>query len=151
MLGVELKGVRDRLWNSERFIVFQTVILQQALHVTAYQAIRQSIGKRLDAWAEGKHSMLVEDTLQACGEYLTVTRREETAEHRAHTYHSLVLRGKLRTAVRWITKREMGVVQHPGDQCMHTGDRVMEVLCAKHLKARTPTASSLDLYPYRPP
>ena len=27
-LGVELKGVRDRLWNSERFIVFQTVILQ---------------------------------------------------------------------------------------------------------------------------
>ena len=27
-LGVELKGVRDRLWNSERFIVFQKVIMQ---------------------------------------------------------------------------------------------------------------------------
>ena len=27
-LGDELRGVRDRLWNSERFIVFQTVILQ---------------------------------------------------------------------------------------------------------------------------
>ena len=29
-LGVDLKGVRDRLWNSELFIVFHTVILQQA-------------------------------------------------------------------------------------------------------------------------
>ena len=48
-LGVELKGVRDRLWNSERFIIFQTVILQQAQHVTASQAIRRRIEKRLDA------------------------------------------------------------------------------------------------------
>ena len=35
MLGEELKGVRDRRWNLERFILFQTVILQQAFHVTA--------------------------------------------------------------------------------------------------------------------
>ena len=44
--------------------------------------------------------MLVEDTLRTCVEYLTVARREETAEHQAQTYHSLVIRGKLRTAVR---------------------------------------------------
>ena len=67
-LGVDLKRVRDRLWNSEQFIVFQTVILQRDRNVTASQAIRRRIRKRLDAWAEGKHSMLVEDTLQACGE-----------------------------------------------------------------------------------
>ena len=47
--------------------------------------------------------MLVEDTLQACGKYLTVSRREEMAEHQAQTYHSLVLRGNLWTAVQWIT------------------------------------------------
>ena len=40
-LGAEIKGVRDRLWNSERFIFFQTVILQQAPHVTESQAIRR--------------------------------------------------------------------------------------------------------------
>ena len=99
-LGVDLKGVRDRLWNSERFIVFQTVILQRSQYVTASQAIRRRIGKRMDAWSEGKHSMLVEDTLRVCEEYITVARREEMAEHRAQTYHSLVLRGKLWTAVR---------------------------------------------------
>ena len=62
-----MKGERDRRWNSERFIVFQTVILQRARHITASQAIRQRIEKRLDACGEGKHAMLVEDTLRACG------------------------------------------------------------------------------------
>ena len=51
MLGAELRGVRDRLWNLERFIFFQTVILPRAQHVTASQAIRRRIEKRLDAWA----------------------------------------------------------------------------------------------------
>ena len=113
--GGELKGVRDRRWNLEWFIVFQTVILQRACHVTASQAIRRRIEKRLDAWGEGKHAMLAEDTLQACGEYLTVARREETAEHWAQTYHSLVLRGKLWTAARWITERDTGGVLQPGE------------------------------------
>ena len=95
--------------------------------------------------------MLVEDTLQACREYLTVARREETAEHRTQTYHSLVLRGKLRTAVWWINERETIGVLQPGDRCTKTGDRVMEVLRAKHPEARTLTAAILDSYPDRPP
>ena len=72
-------------------------------------------------------------------------------EHWEQTYHSLVIRGKLRTEVRWITERETGRVLQPGDRCKKTGERVMEVLRAKHPEARTPTAVSLDLYPDRPP
>ena len=73
-LGDELRGLRDKLWNLERFIVFQTVILQRARHVTASQATRWRIKKRLDAWGEGKYAMLVEDTLHTCAEYLTVAQ-----------------------------------------------------------------------------
>ena len=86
------------------------MILQRARHVTASQDIRRRIEKLMDTWGEGKHTMLVEDTLRAYKEYLTVARREETTEHRAQTYHSLVLRGKLRTAVQWIMERETGGV-----------------------------------------
>ena len=46
-LGGELCGVRDRQWNAERFIVFQTAILQRSQHVTASHTIRWRIGKRL--------------------------------------------------------------------------------------------------------
>ena len=35
----DLRGFQDRLWNSEWFIVFQTVILQQAQHFTTYYVI----------------------------------------------------------------------------------------------------------------
>ena len=100
MFGAKMQGVRYRRWNLERFIVFQTVILQRARHVTASHVIRRRVEKRLDAWGASKHAMLVGDTLRSCEEYLTTARREEKAEHRAQTYHSLVLRGKLRSAVR---------------------------------------------------
>ena len=87
-------------------IVFQTVI-------TASHAIRRRIEKRLEAWRAGKHAMLFGNTLRSCKDYLTSARREETAEHRSQTYHSLVLCGKLRSAVRWITERGTGEVLQP--------------------------------------
>ena len=66
-------------------------------------------------------------------------------------YHSLVLQGKLRTAVRWITKQDTGGVLMPEDYCTKTEDRVMEVLHTKHPKARPPSATSLDTYTGRQP
>ena len=43
--------------------------------------------------------MLVGNNLRSYEEYLTVSRREDMEDHRAQNYHSLVLRGKLRSAV----------------------------------------------------
>ena len=90
--------------------------------------------------------MLVEDTLRPSTQYLTAVRREETVEHRAKTFHGLVLCGKLRTAVRWITEREKGGVLQPEGHCTKMGDRVLEVLHAKHPDARPPSAACLDAY-----
>ena len=58
--------------------------------------------------------MIVKDNQRMCAEYLTVSRREELAEHRAQKFHSLVLQGKLQMAVRWIIEREKGGVLQPG-------------------------------------
>ena len=147
----ELRRVRDRQWNSERFIVFQTVTLQRACHVTASWDICRRIKKRLDAWEAGQYSMLVEDTLLSCTQYLTAVRREETAEHRAKTYRSLVFHGKLRKAVRWITEQDKWGVLLPEEKCMKTRERVMEVLRTKHPDARPLSAACLDAYPNNPP
>ena len=115
-----------------------------ACHVTASQDIRRRIEKRLDAWEAGSYMILVEDTLRSSTQYLTTVCREETVEHRAKTFHGLVLRGKLRTAVRWITEREKGGVLLPEEQCTKTGKRVLEMIHAKHLDARPPSAACLD-------
>ena len=70
-LNVDRRGVRDIWWNSEQFIVLQTVILQQSLQVTSYHTIGRRIEKRLDAWDSGIHGMLAEDMLRTCAQYLT--------------------------------------------------------------------------------
>ena len=57
----------------------------------------------MDAWEARSYVILVEDTLRSSTQYLTAVRQEETAEHRAKTFHGLVIRGKLQMAVRWIT------------------------------------------------
>ena len=87
--------------------------------------------------------MLVENTLHTHAHHFTFARREESAGYRAKTHHILVLRGKLRTAVQWITERETGGVLHPRERCTKTGKRVMEVLRTEHPEARTQTAASL--------
>ena len=77
-LKSELCGVRGRRWNSERFIVFQTVILQRDFHVTASHTIRRRIKKRLDAWDDGIHRMLVDQMLRTYVQYLTASRMEDS-------------------------------------------------------------------------
>ena len=58
----------------------------------------------------------------------------------------MVLRGKLRAVVWWITERETGGVPQPAERCTNTGERVMEVLRTKHPEAHSQTTASLDLY-----
>ena len=48
-------------------------------------------------------------------------------------------------------EREKGGVLLPEDNCMKTGERVLEVLRTKHLDARPPSAACLDTYPNNPP
>ena len=59
-LNDELHGVQDGKCNSERSIIFQMVILQQAQHVTAFYVKRRQIVKRFDAWESGRYGMIIE-------------------------------------------------------------------------------------------
>ena len=83
-------------------------------------------------------------------QYLTADCRDKSEDHREENYHSLVLRGKMRTVVRWITEQETGGELHPEELCIKTGERVMEVMRTKNLDARPLSASSLDTYTDRP-
>ena len=94
--------------------------------------------------------MQVEYTLMSSTQYLTAVRQEETADHRAKTFHGLVLCGNLQTAVRWIMEREKGGVLLPEEHCTETGERVMEVLRTKHPEACPPSAASLNTYTDKP-
>ena len=55
------------------------------------------------------------DTARTCDQYLSTSRVEDSLEHTAKIYHSLVLQRKLGLVVRWITEREKGGVIQPED------------------------------------
>ena len=57
--------------------------------------------------------MLVEETPRTWAQYLTAACRDESEEHRAKTYHSLVIQGKIQTVVRCIMDQKTGGVLHP--------------------------------------
>ena len=95
--------------------------------------------------------MLVKDTLRSSTQYLTTVLREETAKYRAKTFHGLVLYGKLRTAVIWITDQYKGGGLLMEEHCTNTGERVLEVLRTKHPDAPSPSAACLNTYADKPP
>ena len=148
---MELTEFLQRRWNTERFIVFQTAILQHFRNVTKLGNIRRRIYQRLDAWESEKHKILMEDMVRTCAQYLSTGRGEDSPDHREKVYHSLLIQEKLQSAVIWITKRERGGVFQTWDMCAKTGHYVFEVLSLKHLEARTPTASILEVYRDKPP
>jgi hypothetical protein len=104
----ELSGIHSRKWNSERFIVFQLVILQKIREVKRSRDVRRQISKRLDAWEKGQTTMLVEDTLRSMESHLSLKRGHTTPEQRTKTFHQKVLRGNLQGALRYLTEREKG-------------------------------------------
>ena len=143
-LATETKGFQKCRWNTERFIVFQMVILQRAWHMTKSYDIRRQINQRLDAWEAGDHEMLAEDTACTSAHYLSTSMGEDSPENWENIYHSLVIHGKLCLSVRCITDKEKSRVFHPEEICPKTGQPVLEVLRSKHTKALPPMASVLE-------
>ena len=94
-LGAELRVVCNRKCNVGRFIIFHTVMLHQACHVSGAQAVQHWITKRLDAWGVGQHQMIVKEMYHTCKQYLSAYQNYESEDKRAWTFNSLVPHGKL--------------------------------------------------------
>jgi hypothetical protein len=146
MLTQELLGIKERKWNSEKFIVFSMVILQKSKQVTNSGDIKRRITNRLDSWENGKFDMLVQDTHRTAMAQLSKMRGQETEEQRGKTFSRLVLQGKLRSAVRYLTEREKGGIMLPDEIDEKTGDTVLEVLQSKHPESRVPDISLMEEY-----
>ena len=69
-LSVKLDDVRARKWNSERLVVFQSVILQSAQGVNNSKHIHARIFFWLNCWNCALFEKITKDTFNATNEYL---------------------------------------------------------------------------------
>jgi hypothetical protein len=64
ILADMLPGIQARKMNADRFNVFQIVVLQRSREVKKAKDVRKRLTWRMDAWQQGKLSMLVQNTEQ---------------------------------------------------------------------------------------
>eukprot|EP00978_Attheya_sp_CCMP212_P030440 scaffold111966_cov57-Attheya_sp.AAC.1 len=105
----------------------------------------------MEHWKEGKYKMLVQDTVKTSLSLLShVWHQMDDQEVVARTYNRMVLQGKLRQAVRWITQRHKGGILYPNDIDIKTGKPVIDVLRSKHPEGRVPDVVDLPHYDETP-
>jgi hypothetical protein len=85
LLTKELEGICSRKWNSEKFLVFQMEILQHSKEVMGAGGVKRHRSKQMDAWEEGKCSMLIQDTEQTALVQLAKVCGVSTPKQRAKT------------------------------------------------------------------
>ena len=150
----ELRGVRERRWNSERPLVFVSTILQTTPGVRRSKDIRLRLAQRMDLWEQGHYKALVDDTESEVLSGRTSSRlpSEDTI---VRAYNTRVLSGRLRSAVRNLTGRSGGGILHPDEPCTKSGKPVWQVLQDKHPPLRDPDMlqsidSGFEPYPALP-
>ena len=113
----EIRHFNSGNFPSERFLVFSSVILQRDKMSTKGPEIRKVIDRRLSLWKEEKYDLLVQEATR-CDK--AIRRRHPNTkvnshEHRTKVFTRLMLQGKVRAAMRWLTERSGWNVLLPSD------------------------------------
>ena len=144
---------------SER-LVFQFVILQRVPLVRKASDIRHVVSKRLELWETGRFDTLVAEAVR-CSESLgkrsgCSTSRQEH-DHSVRVFHRLLIQGKLRSAVRWITERDqhrllnsMETMKAKNGQGKLVDMTVLDALLLKHPDPGLASAAACTTYPTLP-
>ena len=88
--------------------------------------------RRMDHWEKGLIAELVQETVAIAKRSLGGRVASDDDESIARRYHSMVIDGRLRAAVRQLTNRGGGGVMGIEDPDTKTGERVIDVLQKKH-------------------
>jgi hypothetical protein len=154
MLAREISAVAEGRYPSERPITLICVILQRECKIKKDADICRLISKRLELWEKGEFDLLVQEAVRAnCSFGEGGSKRLEDKNHEASVFNRLMMLGKVRSAVRWITEREKGgVLQHDdlvpskdaqGNPIMRS---VGEILKEKHPSAKEPGITAMPDY-----
>ena len=145
-LAKELEGVEGGRWNSKRFTVFQAVVLQRTADICRARGIQQPVKRRIIDWHADQYRMIIEDTTRTIHAMVSKVARRMSEEAISKTFTSLVLKGKIRTAVRFVTLRGAGGVLSPDNIDAKSGQPVVDVLLEKHPVPIIPAVEVLKHY-----
>ena len=130
--------VRKRETNSEQALIFPACILRKAKGASRAKATRRRILRWPDLWEKGKIAELVKNIFNSARQGEGKGKCVEDDDSIARKFHSMMIEGKVRQAVPWVTNRDDGGVLHPDDVDTKIGKTVVEVLESKHPSCMIP-------------
>ena len=95
-------------YPSERFIIFSSVVLQRDRSVVKGADIRRVIERRLIMWDKGDFDLLVQEAERCDRSLRPRTKFNHDKTHTATVFTRLMLQGKVKAAVRWLSDNTKG-------------------------------------------
>lgn len=139
MLSAELEACTAGRQSSEAEFVFTSLILQRDKMVRCGRDVRRLLARRMDTWDSGRLQELLHEA-ERCDKQLTTTHLPMTTEHVERIFNRLMLQGKVRSAVRFLTERSGGGVldlhAEAHGKSGPLGRSVLDVLEEKHPSQR---------------
>ena len=149
-LTEEVSHVAAGNQSSDRLIVFSSLMLQRDRMIRKATDIRRVLDRRLKMWRNGEVDLLLQEAIR-CDKQLKNTQKPDIDDkHIVKVFTRLMLQGKVRAAVRWLSERGRGKVLHPSE-LVEVKDKhgkvlqssVWDVLCQKHPDPKIPLKSAL--------
>jgi hypothetical protein len=142
LLAEEIDLLSKGQTKSEQLIVLTSVILQRDSCVRKACDIRRLLKRRILLWRGGNYEELVQEAERCDRQLRKVHKPNNNTEedHLIRVFTKLMLGGKVREAVRWITARDRGGVLHP-DSLIGSGNTtktILQVLQDKHPAQQEP-------------
>jgi hypothetical protein len=133
-LADEIDSLTNQQFTSERLIIFCALILQRDSQIRKAAEIRQVLKRRLQMWREGHFDVLLHEA-ERCDSYYHFPDRHRSkklkTDHVTKIFARLMLQGRVREAMRWISEEGKGGVLAP-NHVLESGMTVLEVLQDKH-------------------
>ena len=116
--------------TSEKILVINHVLSQRDPMIKASKDIRTLIGRRIEDWKENKFDKLLAEAVR-CGKKKQINQDNLDDKHVWKVFTSLMMKGKVRSAMRWLSERASEGVLDPMQE-VKKGVIVLETLKSKH-------------------
>jgi len=141
LLADEYDLLASAIHTSERVSMFGKLILQKDKNIRKAPDIKRLLKRRMQMWRDNLFEQLIQEA-ELCDKKLPNSVSKMDDDEAILNFSRLVLLGKLRQAVRFLTDRaENGGILQPDDDA-GKGKTVIEVLQAKHPNQADPHADA---------